>query len=888
MKKALKIIGIVLGILIILLIAAPFIFKGNLEKMVNKAINDNLNARVAWQDLSLSLLKGFPNATLTLDRVSVINNAPFEGDTLAFVKNLSLKMSVKELFKGAEEAIKVDELIVNKADILIKVDSLSNANYDIAVTSDAPQVTEGTQASQSFTFDVNHYEINESSLVYDDKASTTYLTLSDFTHEGTGDFSANEFILETTSSGNVSFAFDGINYLNENHLDLDANFQLNLENQTYTFLENSAHINDLPLEFDGFVKVNEDNNEIDLSFKTPSSDFKNFLAVIPEVYRKNLDGVTTTGDFIVDGKIKGIADENTIPTMDIAITSNNASFKFSDLPKRVEDISIDTKIINETGKIDDTYVNINQATFRIDQDVFALRGSLKNLTQNMLVNLGVKGTLNLANLDKAYPLELEQKLQGILNADLTTNFDMASLENEQYQNVKSQGSASIKGFSFSSPEIPNPVQIAAAALSFTPGTLKLTEMQLTSGSTDMRATGTINNLLGYLFTDQNLKGVFDVSSNTFALNDFMIAENNPKKSGDSSKTSDGNNTSDSSDKAIKIPSFLDATLNFRADKILYDNLSLTNARGTAIIKDEKAEIKNFTSDIFKGKIAVNGNVSTKNEIPTFAMNVDLNAINIAETFEKMELIKGLAPIAKALAGSFNTTLSLDGNLTKDLTPVLNSVKGNALATLLEAKVNSSQTPLLSKLDQQLNFVDLDKINLNNLTTQVAFEDGQINVKPFDFDVKDIKVNVSGGHGFDNQLNYNVALDIPAKYLGDEVGGKLASLSQEEVNTMKVDLPIQLTGSFLNPTVKLNTKAAITNLTQQIVAKQKEKLKEKGEDKLNEVISDIFNKNKKDSTAVKQDSTKVKPEDAVKDIAKDVLGGLFGRKKKAADSTNKGN
>ena len=34
------------------------------------------------------------------------------------------------------------------------------------------------------------------------------------------------------------------------------------------------------------------------------SDFKNFLAVIPETYAKNLDGVETTGDFRVSGKIK--------------------------------------------------------------------------------------------------------------------------------------------------------------------------------------------------------------------------------------------------------------------------------------------------------------------------------------------------------------------------------------------------------------------------------------------------------------------------------------------------------------------------------------------------------------------------------------------------------
>ena len=105
MKKALKIIGIILGILILLLIAAPFIFKGSLEKMLKRTINENLNATVAWEDLDLSLFSSFPDASLQLNNFSVINKAPFEGDTLASGKTLSMDMGIMQLFKKSNEAI---------------------------------------------------------------------------------------------------------------------------------------------------------------------------------------------------------------------------------------------------------------------------------------------------------------------------------------------------------------------------------------------------------------------------------------------------------------------------------------------------------------------------------------------------------------------------------------------------------------------------------------------------------------------------------------------------------------------------------------------------------------------------------------------------------------
>ena len=53
MKKILKIIGIILGVLILLLALSPLFFKGTLEKLVQRTIDKNLDATVAWGDFDL-------------------------------------------------------------------------------------------------------------------------------------------------------------------------------------------------------------------------------------------------------------------------------------------------------------------------------------------------------------------------------------------------------------------------------------------------------------------------------------------------------------------------------------------------------------------------------------------------------------------------------------------------------------------------------------------------------------------------------------------------------------------------------------------------------------------------------------------------------------------
>ena len=889
MKKAFKIIGIVLLVIVVILIAAPFLFESQIKDYVQKTANESVDAQVEFRDISLSFFRNFPQATVVIENFSILNNQPFEGDTLAIGEEALLEMSINELFKGADEPKVLDNIQVNNSYLNIKVDSLGNANYDIAIE----DTTTTSNSSTGFSFDLKHYEINNTRIKYLDEGQKLLLDVEELHHEGTGDFSLAESKLDTESEALVSLELDDVNYLNRNKVSLDAVIQMDLEDMRYTFLENKAMINQLPLTFDGFVKVNEDNSEIDLSFQTPSSDFKNFLAVIPKTYAKNIENVETSGDFVLNGKIQGIVDETYIPKLNIKASSDNASFKYPDLPKSVQDINIDLQVLNETGILEDTYLTFDNVTFRIDQDRFATNGSIKNLMGNMLVDMALQGTLNLANLEKAYPLELEQDLNGVLTADVSTQFDMNSIEKEQYQNVKSNGTASIRNFSYKSPEIPNEIKIANATLNFNQGNVRVPELKITTGQSDLTASGNIKNLIGFLFTDQNLKGNFKVDSNVFAINDFMSAEADVEV--ENEKTTPQSSTTPKNE-AVQIPSFLDTELAFNVNTLIYDNLELKNATGTIILKDETATLQNITTNIFDGNISLAGNVSTKGKIPSFDMDLALNSLNIAESFNSLEILQALAPVAQALEGKLQTNLQLKGNLNEDLTPQLSTLAGNALAQILTADVNPEKLPLLAKLDQQLNFIDLNDIDLDKLKTSLTFKDGMVQIEPFNFDIKGVDVQVSGSHGFDMNMDYTLNLDVPAGMLGSQIGSTLSKLSGDELQNMTVALPIGLQGTFQNPQINVNMQQAVSNLSQRIVEKQKDKLKERGQDAIRDILTGQRGGDQQqndsivpqDSTQTQTPKTEEKPrsqEEQVKDAAKDILGGILGKSKKKKDTTD---
>ncbi len=896
-KKILKIAGIALLILLGAIIALPFFLEGRIGDIIRKKVNSNITGTFDFSDASLSLIRSFPNANLQLTDAVLTTAAPFEGDTLFSADKIDLSLSVYELFKGASEPIQLKQLKLDKAFVNILFDEEERPNYDIAI----PGEEKGEEATtdSGFTLDLQEYSFTDSRLVYEDRAGGIFLDVSGIQHRGSGDLSLDKSELDTHSEGLVSLTMDGTEYLKNHKVLLDALLGIDLSSNTYTFLENKGQINQLPLVFKGYVRVAEDYNEVDITFETPSSDFRNFLALFPEKYSKDIAQVTTTGEFVVKGEVKGRMDETYIPAFRIDIRSDKASFRYPDLPKAVENIVIATEIVNETGLSKDTYVTIDKASFNIDQDRFAMEAGIRELTGNTRINAHIDADMNLANLARAYPYAAEQNLKGLLKADVTTAFDMATLERKEYAKTRTTGKLSVQGFEYNSAELTAPVQFSLIAINFTPERISLNRMQGSMGKTDFDVSGTLSNLLGFMFNKENVEGNFNLSSDTFSLNDFMVEEENTQ-------------TSEQQEAAIKIPSFLDCTVNARANTVLYDNLVLKDVAGTLRVRDETASLSNFSSSLFKGRLTLDGMVSTKGETPVFDMKLGVDQFQISEAFNNLELLKVLAPVASALQGKLNSKIAISGALSPEFTPRLESITGDLLAEILETSINTEKANVLNAMASQLQFIDPAKFNLSGLKTALSFQDGVVSVKPMTFSYQDIAITVNGSHSFDRKLNYQARLDVPARYLGTEVTNLIAKIDDNSLQNLTIPVGVSIGGMYNSPEVKTDLTSGVKNLTASLVEIQKQKLLNQGKEKASTLLQGLLaGKNGSDTTAtrtgddvkktlgniltsgtVKTDSTQKDTTRAgtanqvAKDAAKSVLGGLLKKKKKDTTTVKK--
>ena len=777
----------------------------------------------------------------------------------------------------------------------IRMNEAGKGNFDIAKsTSETPE-----EEPSNVSLDLNEYSIENLRFTFKDDSSKMSVIVDSLYHKGKGNFANQVLDLETTTSLKLSFASDGTAFLRNNVVTLDAILGIDLNQQKYTLKDNTLKLNNLELNFDGFVQLLDDGQLYDLSFKTPKTTFKNCLDLVPAAYTKSIEGVQTTGEFTINGKVAGKYTPTTIPKLDIQMLSQDASFKYPSLPKSVKNINIDIKIGNDTEKLEDTYVNINRFAFTIDQDAFSAKALLRNLTGNMLVDADLKGTINLANIQKAYPVDLDLDLKGILKADVSTSLDMESVEKQAYERIRNSGHASLEQFVYSGAGFLQPFHINKAGLSFNNAKIELTELDAKTGKTDFQIKGDLQNFYGFALRNEVLKGYFSLASNHIEVADFMQTDTpaqTPKQEQEKPAESKPATTGNTASTSIKIPAFLDCTLDAKAKTVVYDKLSLNNVSGKLIIKDEKVSLQNLQTDIFGGKTAITGDVSTKGETSTFAVDLDMSKLNIVESFTQIEMLKHIMPIAKAVEGFFSSKISVTGKLTPELTPDMNSLSGSLSASILDGHVKGS-SPLVSALDSQFTQLNLSKMNLKDLKANVTFENGRVIVKPFTIKWNNSTINVAGNHGFDQTMDYKLTFNVPAKMLGSDASALLAKLTATEQQKLG-DIPVNVNmgGNFAKPQVSTDMKQVVANLGLQIAKAQANQLTDKVMDKVtNEVTNKIAEKiggeamNKATDALGKligggkttpADSTKTQqqtPKDQAKKAVNNLLDGLFKKK-----------
>jgi hypothetical protein len=1001
-KKILIAIGITFVILIGALAALPYLFKEEIIAQVKTTANENLTAKLDFTDVDFSIFRHFPKLSVGLEGLEITNGpGPFEGVKLVKCERLDVAVDLFSALFG--DNMTINGLYFKKPEIKVYVLSNGAANYDI--TKPEPATTTSTESS-SGAMTLEHYGISEGSILYDDRGLDMRAEMEGLEHNGSGEFGTDLYdLVMQTGIEKLSVNYGGIQYLSNARADWDATLGADMKNMKFTFKKNNLKVNDLGLLLDGWVQMPENTEDIrmDLTFGTPANTFKSLLSIIPGAYTKDFGNVQANGTVQFAGFAKGTYNETTYPAYKLQFKIGQADFKYPSLPLGVSNINVDATINSPSSRLNDMTVNIPSFSLKIGSNPLEGYFNLKTPESNPTIDTKINGTLNLGELSKAFPMEGIQELAGVIKANMTVKASMSQIDAGQYDQVNMAGDFGMSGITYRATDMPT-VKINSLATSLTPQRLDIQTFDAKLGNSDLRASGSIDNLLAYFSTTKTMRGTLNFSSTYFDANEWMepeaaetevvpndvpaasekvfdrwdfvvdgkigklkydtyditnlsanghftpnkmdIANFGLKLGGTSDLSGNGQilnawnylfdnqtvkgvvnlnssyfdlnqfmeepaagaaTTSTEAPPAeiIPVPENMDMTLNANFGKVKYTTYELNNLTGQVIVQDRVAKLKDCTADVIGGQIGLTGDYNTQNLAkPTYNMDLAMQNMGFREAFQTFATVKAMAPIMQYMDGKFNTSMSMSGLLGKDMMPDFGSLSAAGFLETIAAAFNNFKP--LNAVGDKLGVDYLKKMELANTRNWFEIKDGKVNVKPFNAKVKDIALQIGGSHGLDSDMAYSILTKTPRSALqksgvGSAVNSGLGLLSAEAskvgVNIAQgefINVRFDLTGTMTSPKVAMKilpsdgqstlseqatgaatalvdkTKDTLTNMATKEIDKVKEKA-QAAADKAADSLKAVADKKLKEATDKATQEAKEKLGNAAGEKAGEVLG-----------------
>ena len=347
-----------------------------------------------------------------------------------------------------------------------------------------------------------------------------------------------------------------------------------------------------------------------------------------------------------------------------------------------------------------------------------------------------------------------------------------------------------------------------------PNRLEIATASATVKSSTFGLSGVINNLFDYTFDDGLLTGDLSVRSGYFSLADFMddtVAE--VSVNGTSADTAPASAPTASA--AIPVPRNINLRVDLSADRVQYTDLMLNAVSGQLLVRDGAVVIEDGRADLLGGSMGFTGSYDTaEGDAPGFHFSYDLRNLDFGQAFTSLNTFAILAPVGKFISGNFSSELVMEGKLGGDLFPQLSSIDARGLLRTAEARLATFKP--LQAIGNALDVNELkSSTTLKNIIAAFEVEDGTVTVKPFDFSLAGIPMQIGGRHGLDLDMDYRVRAAVPRSMIQgnvvagaalntlDRLAGQASKLGFSIAPGDTLNLNIGLTGSIGAPKVALD-------------------------------------------------------------------------------------
>ena len=838
MKKGVKIGLIVLGSLVALIILAlvviPIIFKPQLLKMAQNELNKQLNAEVQFADLDISLIRHFPQASISLESLSVVNKAPFEGDTLASLANFTVRVNLLSLFDLSN--LEVHEILLDRPHIYGHRDSLGRTNWDIALkdsTATTKEKTNDESGETNLRLKLRKFEIRDAIVTYLDDSTLLDARLKHLNFTLGGDLGLKQTQLALALDiDSVHFASGGLTYVPNLRFGFKASIDADLENKIFKLADNEIALNDFLLSLAGQVGMRGEAMDTDLTLVTNKAEIAGLLSLVPALYTQDLKGLKTSGTLQLSGFVKGTMYEKQLPNAEVKLTINNGTFQYAALPKAVTGLELDFLAKVNGTEQDSSILQLNNLGLKLGGNPVRLQARVTTPLSDPNLWAKAEGHVELGTLGEFFPLG-DRKLTGSVDLDLKVAALLSAVKKQKFEECTVDGFLGMKNVKLTQAMAEQDALLNDLAFRFSQKALTLEKFDANIGSSDVRIVGGISNYLPYYFGKEIIEGNLEVASKRLDLRELLPNSTEEKQEAVKDSTASVKLTPEQLDLFRRI-SF---ALRVNIENLFFQEYEMTKAGGRIDIKDGEVRIGNLGCVLFGGDARISGLLNLKTESYSSALDVNVKDFDVAACAQGTKMVRDLVPGIEYCTGHVGVKFTSNCSLDESFAPRLETV--NATGRLDVGELAIKNAPLFLKFGEVLGNSDLANPTFKGGSANFEIEKGTLTIEPYNLKIKEVEGNIGGQVKLDQTMDMRLNATLPSSMLG-KVGTSLSSLVSGYVKdfAMPAKLPvwIRATGNVASPKIDFgldkvgtdNAKELVKEKVAEVIDKAKERAKEEAD------------------------------------------------------------
>ena len=796
LTKPVRILIIALLSTIFLIVVTSAVISLFYEKAVirymKKYMDEHLLTEISMDDIRFSVLKGFPGATVEINRVVMLSGDQFSArdfrgsyaDTLLKARKVSFRFDLIKLFHKdyVLKKIQITDGFVN-----ILFDKKGRHNLNIWKSDESAGAT-------NYSVNLQGILVSDMQVRWIDLAHR--INLQAFSHSTSFKGTYSNDILSGEAHGNFSrtnLLVRDTRWMNKAALLVKLN--MTYSHNHFRIHEGMVRLNKADIQVNGDYVIGR-KNEVDLAFSVPKFGLEEFISLLP----LQNDSLINQYRFTGRGKLKA-----TIigPVSDPDHLQIRSDFTLQDCSARNLKTRINLKGINVTGSVSGT----NSKNFALSLQQFSammgkgkLRGSLdlRNL-HDLLFRAKINAEIDLTALRDFIDMDTVEYLGGMVRANFNAQGRLSLLRTDSADHALEY----LKEGTFSFQDVGIQFKNSTSSIRNITGnailnnSIRFDSMAVTLNGNRLLLSGNIRNLTGYLLRNGVLFSDLTVRADNYSI-DYLLQKD--QASGSASKKGYVTLFPERMHMNARIRS-----AGFDAARFHAADLSLK----VSLVGDSMY-IPDFSLKFQNGTITGNALISqNKKHLVSITCNSVSQQINIQELFTAFNNFAQNFIVDKNLKGKLNSTISFYAQWDSTLRFLPKTLEASGKLEITDGEL--VQFEPMMKLSKYINVDELRLIHFKTLRNDIHIQDRTVTIPEMDIRSSAFNISAAGQQTFDNLFEYRINV------LLSEVLFNNARKKKKEMNEFLIEddpksqttIPLIIAGTPDNFYVKFDRKRAFS-------------------------------------------------------------------------------